>query len=87
MNSDLYFHLSKQSQEYAKKFVRLTIRNKLGRTVPALLDTNMVNWTDTILRYRSEAGVSSDNEYMFGVSLTNNLTKRFENLSSHEEIF
>lgn len=77
VNSDLYSHLSKESQEYAKKYVRLTIRGKLGRTVPVLLDTKMVNWIDTILRYRSEAGLSRDNEYVFGVPHTNNLAKKY----------
>lgn len=77
VNSDLFSHLSKQSQEYAKKYVRLTIRGKLGRTVPVLLDTNMVSWIDTILRYRSEAGLSKENEYVFGIPHSNNLAKKY----------
>ncbi|XP_070167781.1 uncharacterized protein [Polyergus mexicanus] len=38
VNPDLYEKLSKESQQYAKRFTRITIRGKLGRTVPVLLE-------------------------------------------------
>lgn len=37
VNPDLYDKLSAESQKYAQKFVRITIRGKKGRTVPVLL--------------------------------------------------
>ena len=55
VNADLYQHLSKESKEYARNFVRITIRDKLGRTVPVLLDSFMSECINTILKYRLQS--------------------------------
>lgn len=88
VNSDLYEKLSEDSRQYAKKFVRITIRGKLGRTVPVLLNATVIKSINTILKYRKEAGIKSNNEYIFSVPHTNKLKKKiFKSLSSYEKIF
>lgn len=47
-----YVQLSQESREYARKYIRLTIRGKLGRTVPVpVLDSNLVKYINTIIKY------------------------------------
>ncbi|KAK2579998.1 hypothetical protein KPH14_010763 [Odynerus spinipes] len=77
VNPDLYANLSEKSREYARKYVRLTIRGKLGRTVPVLLDNILVQWIDTILKYRSDAGIKPNNEFVFGLPVCNKLAKSY----------
>lgn len=55
VNPDLYEKLSEESQQYAKKFVRITIRGKLGRTVPVLLNAIVIKSIDTILKYQKKS--------------------------------
>ncbi|EFN62016.1 hypothetical protein EAG_13014, partial [Camponotus floridanus] len=66
-NPDIFDNISKEFQEQAKQFVRLTIRGKLGRTVPVLLHTFLISYIDVLLKYRFEAGVNSKNKYIFAV--------------------
>ncbi|XP_068994248.1 uncharacterized protein [Neodiprion pinetum] len=77
VNGDLFHQLSDESQQFAKQFARLTIRGKLGRTVPVLLYPLHVVCLETILKYRSEAGVTVDNEYIFSVPTFNPLKKKY----------
>ncbi|KAK0162381.1 hypothetical protein PV327_008725 [Microctonus hyperodae] len=77
VNPDLYSKLSEKSREYAKKYVRITIRGKLGRTVPALLDNNLVNFIQAIIDNRKNAGVKSSNPYVFGIPTTNSYSKKY----------
>lgn len=77
VNPDLYEKLSKESQQYAKKFTRITIRGKLGRTVPVLLDSIIIKSIDTILKYRKQAGVKSNNEYIFSAPNACKLKKKY----------
>lgn len=77
VNPDLYEKLSEESQQYAKKFARITIRGKLGRTVPVLLNAIVIKSIDTILKYRKKAGIKPDNEYIFSVPNANKFKKKY----------
>ncbi|KAL6256689.1 hypothetical protein P5V15_012808 [Pogonomyrmex californicus] len=63
-NSDLYTSLSDEAREIAKKYVRFLIRGKLGRSVP-VLDCEMKECIDLLLRYRKEANIPDKNPYIF----------------------
>lgn len=65
--SDMYRTLSLQDKKIAEKYVRFCIRGKLGRTVPVLLSTELLQCIKVILKYRKEAGVPSRNPYVFGL--------------------
>lgn len=77
VNPDLCEKLSKESQEYAKKFTRITIRGKRDRTVPVLLHAFIIKSIDTILKYRKRAGVKSSNQYIFSVPKACKLKKEY----------
>ncbi|XP_044757076.1 uncharacterized protein LOC123315447 [Coccinella septempunctata] len=66
-NLDLYKKLNPQSKQIANKYSRILLRGKLNRTVPVLLDNEMVESLKMILKYRKEAGVSESNTYLFGL--------------------
>lgn len=67
VSTDIFDNISEDSQKQAKQFIRLTIRGKRGRTVPLLLHTFLISYIDVLLKYRTEAGVSSKNKYIFAV--------------------
>ncbi|XP_077270902.1 uncharacterized protein LOC143902074 isoform X2 [Temnothorax americanus] len=48
-------------------YVRFTIRGKLNRTVPVLLDTQMLKSIQLLLQFRKDAQVPSKNPYLFGL--------------------
>ncbi|KAM0735787.1 hypothetical protein ACS0PU_009748 [Formica fusca] len=64
---DMYKALSIRAKEIAKKYVRFTLRGKLGRTVPVLLTEELRDCIEMILKYRKAAKVSSKNPYLFGL--------------------
>ncbi|XP_011689959.1 PREDICTED: uncharacterized protein LOC105451287 [Wasmannia auropunctata] len=66
-NKDIYKSLSAEAQKLANKYVRFEIRGKLGRTVPVLLHSDLLKCINLILDYRSQAKVSHDNPYLFGI--------------------
>jgi len=76
-NPDIFDNISEESQKQAKQFVRLTIRGKLGRTVPVLLHTFLISYIDILLKYRSEAGVTPKNKYIFAVPRANSPKKGY----------
>lgn len=63
----MYETLSTHAKEIAKKYVRFTLRGKLGRTVPVLLTEELRDCIDMILKHRNAAKVSSNNPYLFGL--------------------
>lgn len=65
--NDMYKALSTHAKQIAQKYVRFTLRGKLGRSVPVLLTEELRNCIDMILRYRKAARVSSKNPYLFGL--------------------
>ncbi|XP_071580199.1 uncharacterized protein [Temnothorax nylanderi] len=67
----MYKARSPRAKEIAKKYVRFTLRGKLGRTVPVLLTGELRDCIEMILKHRKAAKVSSKNPYLFGLpSLT-----------------
>ncbi|XP_071652510.1 uncharacterized protein [Temnothorax longispinosus] len=63
----MYKALSPRAKEIAKKYVRFTLRGKLGRTVPVLLTAELRDCIEMILKHRKAAKVSSKNPYLFGL--------------------
>lgn len=76
-NPDIFDNISKESQKQAKQFVLLTIKGKLGRTVPVLLHTFLISYIDVLLKYCSEAGVNPKNKYVFAVPHANSPKKGY----------
>lgn len=58
--------LTSECQKLAMEYVRFTIRGKLNRTVPVLLDSELQKCVEIILQHRKKAGVGSKNPYVFG---------------------
>lgn len=50
------------------KYVRISIRGKLARTVPVLLHENILQCMQMIIKYHKQAGVSEQNPFVFGIS-------------------
>lgn len=65
VDPDIYRNLSDSTKKFASQFVRLTLRGKLGRTVSVLLSPFLVECIEMMLKYRKQAGVRADNEYVF----------------------
>lgn len=65
--NEMYKALSSRAKDVAKKYVRFTLRGKLGRTVPVLLTEELKNCLEMILKHRKAAKVSSKNPYLFGL--------------------
>lgn len=66
-SNDMYEALSTNAKEIAKRYVRFTLRGKLGRSVPVLLTAELRDCIDMILKHRKAAKVSSKNPYLFGL--------------------
>lgn len=62
-----YQSLSNDEKKAAEKYVRFTMRGKLGRTVPVLLHKQMLESLQLLLSYRKIANVHAKNPYLFGV--------------------
>ncbi|CAH2101220.1 unnamed protein product [Euphydryas editha] len=77
IDKELYKKLADTTKNFAKQFVRLTIRGKRGRPVPVLLNPLAVNCIDTILAYREQANVRSNNEFIFSVPGNNDTAKKY----------
>jgi len=58
--------------------VRFVIRGKLGRTVPVILNSNLLECVKLILHFREKAKVPAENPYIFGLPSFNR--KRFKYL-------
>lgn len=57
-------------ENYARntnKYIRFVIRGKKARGVPVLLSEAMLRAVQLILKYRSKAGVSEENPFIFGI--------------------
>ncbi|VEN34414.1 unnamed protein product [Callosobruchus maculatus] len=69
-DQDIFKSLSSDAQGAAKKYVRVTCRGKLMRTVPMLLHVEVKDCIQLILQFRQQAGVSKKNPYVFGLPST-----------------
>ncbi|XP_015437863.1 PREDICTED: uncharacterized protein LOC107193007, partial [Dufourea novaeangliae] len=65
--TELYKALNATERRAATKYVRFTIRGKLGRTVPVLLDSDLHTAIKMILKYRRNIGVPEKNPFLFGI--------------------
>lgn len=70
--------LSEEGKQLARDYVRFEIRGKLGRSVPVLIYTDILDCLKLIVRHRSAAGVPESNQYLFG--LPSNDKDRFKYL-------
>ncbi|XP_075154734.1 uncharacterized protein LOC142228235 [Haematobia irritans] len=77
MEKELLKTNSIESVEHAQKFVRIEMRGKLSRGVPILLDSIMMNAVDTLLKYRSKAGLTEDNKYVFANPTAGPTSKKY----------
>lgn len=62
-----YLLLNNDEKKAAQKYVRFTMRGKLGRTVPVLLHKQMLENLQLLLSHRKSAKVHLKNPYLFGV--------------------
>ena len=65
---DIVKSLTSFEQQLCKKLRRIEVFGKRGRIVPILLTKAMSTSIDLLMKYRSEAGVSEHNEYVFASS-------------------
>lgn len=65
-NPDLFKNLGIESKTLAAKYVRILLRGKLNRIVPILLNKEMHQSCETILKYRKEANVTNS-PYVFAL--------------------
>ncbi|KAF5275782.1 hypothetical protein FQR65_LT16527 [Abscondita terminalis] len=66
-NKELLKSLSDKEKNAAQKYVRFEIRGKLGRGVLVLLNQDLHECVNKIIKYRGIAGVSETNPFVFGV--------------------
>lgn len=64
---DLFKSLSNSAKEIAQKYVRFQIRGKLGRPVPVLLYSDLLDCMKLFIQFRTQANVHTKNPYLFGI--------------------
>lgn len=75
-NEQMFANLSADARSIAKKFKRMKIRGKKGRTVPVLLKPAIDKGIQLLLDNRHMAGVSTDNQFLFQLPSSSNLRIR-----------
>lgn len=66
-SSEFFQSLSEESKKVAELFVRFTIRGKLNRTVPVLLNQELTSIINLLVEHRKEAGIDENNTYLFAL--------------------
>lgn len=66
-NEVLFSTLSEHSKQIANQFSRMQVRGKKSRTVPVLLKADVDNCIELLNSHRQEAGISSDNNFLFAL--------------------
>lgn len=66
-HSDILTNLPQNAQKVCERYKLMKIRGKLVRSVPVLLDNEMFETIQMIIKYRGSAGVDPRNPYIFGV--------------------
>ncbi|XP_058980311.1 uncharacterized protein LOC101901061 isoform X2 [Musca domestica] len=69
--------MSEQSIKFAKQFVRISLRGKLGRTVGVLLDPMCLKSINLIIKFRKKAGIRESNPYIFSAPGKSGLAKMY----------
>ncbi|KAJ6647774.1 hypothetical protein Bhyg_02997 [Pseudolycoriella hygida] len=62
--------LSNDDKKIAKRYSRMKIRGKLGRTVPCLVKPNVDKSIQLLSHHRKNANIANDNEFLFGLPNT-----------------
>lgn len=78
-NPDLMKSLSNKAVDLVNKYSRILLRGKKNRTVPILLDNNIVSCIEYILKYRTAARVHLRNPYLFGLPSNDSDIERWAN--------
>lgn len=66
-NEQMLSSLSEVSKVVARKFKRMKIRGKKGRTVPVLLKPSMDKAIQLLMSYREQTGLSTNNPFLFAL--------------------
>lgn len=66
-DDEMWSNLDVGEKNKTKNYVRFLIRGKLLRGVPVMVNKENLNALELLLKFRKEAGVSSDNKYLFGI--------------------
>lgn len=67
-NPDIYKNLTKDAKIIVKKYARILIRGKKNKkVVPVLIDEEVHDSIELLLRFRKEAKISSINPYVFAI--------------------
>lgn len=77
-NEEMLSDLSESSKRIAKQFSRMKVRGKKNRTVPVLLKAEITSCLTLLLTHRQDAGISSNNLYLFGLPSKNDESKVVE---------
>jgi hypothetical protein len=72
LTSDVNDALSPVEQNLCKLFTRVELKGKRDRIVPVLLTSRAQSAMDMLIRFRDQAGVRTDNNYVFAYSHSNN---------------
>lgn len=72
--------LSVGDQKMARKYSRMKIQGKRGRTVPCLIKPDVDKSIQLLLRHRLNANITDDNEYVFGLPAT--VAKRIRRINA-----
>lgn len=68
-NPDIERCLTKGEQQLCRRYYRVEIPGKRGRTVPVLMDLKVFETLTLLNKSRMKAGVSRDNPYVFGCNM------------------
>ncbi|KAJ8964768.1 hypothetical protein NQ314_004659 [Rhamnusium bicolor] len=77
-NTQIYNQLTKEGKQAADFYLRFSIRSKLARGVPVLIDRHMKECLDLLIRYRQKAEIDSENPYLFARPQTQAKNKNFK---------
>ncbi|KAG7461364.1 nucleoporin p54 isoform X1 [Solea senegalensis] len=65
INEDIYSTLSPLEKELSKQLTRIEVRGKRGKKVPVFFTHRMMESIQVLLKWRDEAGVPTENPYLF----------------------
>ncbi|KAH0535072.1 hypothetical protein KQX54_012937 [Cotesia glomerata] len=77
INPDIFEKLSSESKKLAEKFTRIITRGTRGRPIPVLLHRFVVKCIKAINKYRIQAGVKKNNNYVFCRATSNSFHKPY----------
>ncbi|XP_015125309.1 uncharacterized protein LOC107047092 [Diachasma alloeum] len=66
-DKEMYDTLSEEGRRLARRYVRFEIRGKLGRGIPVLLDSEVLDCLNLLIKHRSDACIPEKNTYLFAL--------------------